>query len=399
MGSKVKGGKKPWTSAAAARFAREARIATVAHLRDHEVARRWHANKIYRVFQIHSTNVGDDGFAMALMFGGLGYEPPYPRDVAGATDLLLRDQAERLAAADLYVLSPEMCDVVVAAALSLTINDLELLDPEDIPAPSGLVVLPYPLLVKTIGGNVGDERAFSWHTPARVSTPTPRGVIHRPALHIANYQDTNGPVRPESFLEFEAAARRAGTPLPPLTLDAQRCVLFHPKIDERSEAAISDLRNAAQRIDGAARKHAAAQGADENRVEEREGVYRHGDPIEDADDQFNLKFLYAFFRLCESQLMQSEHAAIGHQATVISERARVSPEVRVVNLRSSSHSAGSQGEAPGREWQHRWVVRMHRVRQWYPSEGRHKVIYRGPYIKGPEDKPLLGGEVVRAVVR
>ena len=46
-------------------------------------------------------------------------------------------------------------------------------------------------------------------------------------------------------------------------------------------------------------------------------------------------------------------------------------------------------------WNHRWVVRMHKVRQWYPSEQRHNMIYRGPYVKGPEDKPLLWGEVVR----
>lgn len=44
------------------------------------------------------------------------------------------------------------------------------------------------------------------------------------------------------------------------------------------------------------------------------------------------------------------------------------------------------------------VVRMHKVRQWYPSEQRHKVIHRGPYINGPHDKPL-GGETVRGLVR
>jgi hypothetical protein len=52
-----------------------------------------------------------------------------------------------------------------------------------------------------------------------------------------------------------------------------------------------------------------------------------------------------------------------------------------------------------KDWQHRWVVRMHKVRQWYPSLQRHKVIYRGPYIKGPDDKPLLGGETVRGLTR
>jgi hypothetical protein len=47
----------------------------------------------------------------------------------------------------------------------------------------------------------------------------------------------------------------------------------------------------------------------------------------------------------------------------------------------------------------RWVVRMHKVRQWYPSEQCHKVIYCRPYLKGPEDKPLLGGETVRSLTR
>ncbi len=42
---------------------------------------------------------------------------------------------------------------------------------------------------------------------------------------------------------------------------------------------------------------------------------------------------------------------------------------------------------------------MHKVRQWYPSLGQHKVIYRGPYLKGPEDKPLLDGETVRGLTR
>ena len=38
---------------------------------------------------------------------------------------------------------------------------------------------------------------------------------------------------------------------------------------------------------------------------------------------------------------------------------------------------------------------MHKVRQWYPSEQRHKVIYR-PYVKAPDGKPLAG-EVIKSV--
>jgi hypothetical protein len=42
---------------------------------------------------------------------------------------------------------------------------------------------------------------------------------------------------------------------------------------------------------------------------------------------------------------------------------------------------------------------MHKVNQWYPSLGQHRVRFRGPYIKGPADKPLLNGDVVKGLVR
>jgi hypothetical protein len=34
-----------------------------------------------------------------------------------------------------------------------------------------------------------------------------------------------------------------------------------------------------------------------------------------------------------------------------------------------------------------------------PSEQQHKIIYRGPYVKGPEDKPFLEGETVWGLIR
>ena len=83
----------------------------------------------------------------------------------------------------------------------------------------------------------------------------------------------------------------------------------------------------------------------------------------------------------------------------VAQRAGVSPEVRVVQLRQAERGRSGDGEPSGRHWQHKWIVKMHKVRQWYPSEQRHKVIYRGPYVKGPDDKPLLGGETVRGLVR
>jgi hypothetical protein len=42
-----------------------------------------------------------------------------------------------------------------------------------------------------------------------------------------------------------------------------------------------------------------------------------------------------------------------------------------------------------------FVVRMHKVRQWYPSEGRHKVIYRGRTSKAPPTNPCWAGKHLR----
>ncbi|MFD8474299.1 hypothetical protein ACFV2E_19925 [Streptomyces globisporus] len=62
-----------------------------------------------------------------------------------------------------------------------------------------------------------------------------------------------------------------------------------------------------------------------------------------------------------------------------------------------THQIPSQRARPeeagqGRVYSRRWPVRMHKVRQWYTSTQEHRLIWRGPYIKGPADAPLLMGE-------
>jgi hypothetical protein len=42
---------------------------------------------------------------------------------------------------------------------------------------------------------------------------------------------------------------------------------------------------------------------------------------------------------------------------------------------------------------------MHKVRQWYPSRGSHQILYRGPYVKGPADKPLITGDTAWGLIR
>lgn len=397
MASRKSGSKRAgtWSLARAARAAREARIATAAHLRDAPIARTWEFSKLATAHHMQVKQTGNRDAARALLFSGMGYREPYPETWEEASELVVSDEARYLAEAELYVLSPQMCDVVIAAAQTLTIDDLELLTAEDLPSPTGLVVLPHPVLIKAVNGHLGDDRAFHWHSPIDRPTMGTDGTWRDlPAVRLASYHDTNGPVRPDSFQDVAARARAQGTPLPPLLLDSVRLVPFGCHVTGEQRDALDEFAEAARQTGQRLRDLSAEAGRDEDKVI---GEYRPGDEIVDHDDTFNIRFLYAFWRLCEQRTTVTSNGPTGHAAQVLAERAGVSPEVRVVQLRQpDTHRAET---SPARDWKHRWPVRMHKVRQWYPSEQRHKVIMRGPYIKGPADKPLLGGEVVRGLTR
>ncbi|TQM78153.1 hypothetical protein FHX81_0403 [Saccharothrix saharensis] len=392
---------KVWTAAGGARAAREARIGTARFLGEAPIARAWQASRLMSDFEVKMETLSaqtDAGtarsVAMSLLLGGLGYPMSWrPGHWMEVAERVLADESRWLGEADLYIVSPEMCDVVVAAAQTLTLEDLSLLSADDLPSPSGVLVLPHPLLVRAINGNLGDDRAYHWHSPVELAVPDPAvgGFERKPAVRFSVYHDTHGPVRPDSFLDVAAMARAQGTPLPPFMLDAMRCWAFGQTTTEEQRRALADFGEIARRTGRQAREEVQELGFEEERVI---GEYTPGSEIDDHDDTFAMRFLYAFWRLCEQRIVVTDPAEVRHSARVAAAKAGVSPEVRVARLRTTASpgEADSGAGEPGRQWRHRWVVRMHKVRQWYPSEQRHKVIYRGPYPKGPADKPLLGGE-------
>lgn len=78
--------------------------------------------------------------------------------------------------------------------------------------------------------------------------------------------------------------------------------------------------------------------------------------------------------------------------------------VRTVTLRQSLRPGReeSSGGQAARIYRHRWFVKAHRTRQYYPSRGEHQTIWRGPYLVVPpgcEDAPLLGGDRVNVLRR
>ncbi|MDN5932741.1 MAG: hypothetical protein L0I24_17025 [Pseudonocardia sp.] len=168
-------------------------------------------------------------------------------------------------------------------------------------------MLPFPLIVRTVGGGLSDDRAYLWHTPAQVQPPQPviqpaavaRTLRHlltatapdgrlptaevRDAMRVTSFMDAHGSVRPPTAsATWPPWARRPGPRCRPLLADSTRTLPFQP----------------------------------------------HDQP-------------------------------------------------------GTGNTGGSCG--------------CTRCASWYPSEQRHKILYRGPYVKGPADKPLLGGDVARSM--
>lgn len=69
--------------------------------------------------------------------------------------------------------------------------------------------------------------------------------------------------------------------------------------------------------------------------------------------------------------------------------AEATPEVTFVILRRPAARRASDEPSGTVDWKHRWVVGGHYRAQWYPSEQAHRVIWIAPYMKGPEDAPLI----------
>jgi hypothetical protein len=384
---------KAWSLAAAARSARDARVGAVRYMREASAERQWHASILEYAHRERAASGSDPDGARALQFATMGYPPPYPGDWDQAAAMVLADEARYMAGADLYVLTPQMLDVVVAAAQSLTFADLGLLREDDLPSPAGVVILPRPLVTRLPNGSLQQSMAFTWRSPWRV--PLPGGMGFRgtelPAVRISGYTTAARAGR-----DVVQAARAQGLAVPPMLLDVVWSLPLHPA----SPGQAHDC----EQLAAALRRLNAAYWQDESRTkaagDEAAGEYASGTILdEDQDGTLDSRLLYAFWRLCEQQIAAVQDAPAGHSAQVTAARAGVAPDVRVVALRRAGSSGGSAAQAGPHQWHHHWVVRMHKVRQWYPSLQQHKVIYRGPFVKGDTAKPLLGGDVVRGLVR
>lgn len=75
------------------------------------------------------------------------------------------------------------------------------------------------------------------------------------------------------------------------------------------------------------------------------------------------------------------------------------PLTKVIRLRRPRSAPQHDQGAEDVHWSHRWIVGGHWRNQWYPARKVHLPRWIAPYVKGPEDRPLVVKDTVKALVR
>lgn len=289
---------------------------------------------------------------------------------------------------EVYVVSPALHQAICAAARTVSPGDLRTWRTEDVVADAGFLSFPYdqPIEVNGPGAEAGSLAGILWRrTPVYI----PGEERWHPSIAInelATYDHTS----PDGAAR-QRIARRYGSPLP--RLDNRSSSVAYLDLSEDDTASLPE--------DYDERTQAARDIVMDNGAFESGQTGRHvaGEAVPDPLGDFSLRYLFCFMRLAEQRVATMSRPPAAHANGPRPPRSVEVEQVRVVHLRAADSQRPESIEPQKRSYQHRFVVGMHKVRQWYPSEGRHKVIWRGPFIKGPEGAPLLVGEKVRALVR
>ncbi|MCP9211532.1 hypothetical protein [Streptomyces cucumeris] len=383
-----------WTTSKAATTASRMRAETLRHLPGNPWVRMMVSSNINHVLgDMYRVLLNSDAprnsewdVACSMVLGKLGKKPPWPASPDAAAEWQLAQHLEVLSSAELMVISPSAHAAVMAAAATLEPGDLSTLSRDrDIVTPMGLLVLPEPVVCVNRTGTVSDTAAFGWQFVTQhqiLPAATYDGV------RISTFMDRDGPVQPAEWRAAVTNARASGHPIPRLVPDGMygmRGDAAVTAIDESTEL-LTEQHNLLQTALTQASAWRAQPTGDI-------GEWTGG-RIDDPNDDFACRYMFGFWRLVAQGVTTTQPVAT--PLTAPSGRPD-DPDIRVVRLTQQipSQRAKEAGvEKQARTYHHRWPVRMHKVRQWYPSAQEHRLIWRGPYIKGPADAPLMLGEKV-----
>lgn len=264
--------------------------------------------------------------------------------------------------ATVFMLSPIAHDAVVAAAATLSPEDILGRSETDFEFLDGIVVFPRPVWYTAINQpHVNEISALSVHLRSRALVRSTGEEVTFPALEVTRWQDSAATHPSDAVMPVPLGLIPDGScsvPLPgaaalhPSIGGVEPVPLFAPVLDVTCEITGEDIHT-------------------------------------DVDVVWPVRYLYALSRLMQTNTLEPEtvRPVTSRKNKNAKGKAR-GVAVNVIHLSHAARESAAGHGATGMEYTCQWVVRMHKVRQWYPSEGVHKVIWRGPYVKGPSDAPM-----------
>lgn len=320
--------------------------------------------------------------ALTAMTHSSGLTPGDPQLIEQLDHQQRTRELAQLRMGEPYVVSPAMHATVAAAAETLSADNVARWRSDDLLTEHGVLLLPHIQLVHETGKRVPDEIVMiSWNAGSYVS-PLDESVAR--VVYTTAWYDGDGPVEAPEYTAARNNAARNGHPLPSFGVAAS-CRHELDVGDARIEQAQGSLIDWVQGGGGGQESPSITIGEHSGEVIEVSSLAG-----------WLARYVFAFMGLAQQRIATVQRF---RDMRALAAKPLQYDDVRVVQLRSFSPIGDVEQPGAAAQYQHRWVVRMHKVNQWYPSQGVHKIIWRGPYIKGPADAPLLAGEKVHALIR
>lgn len=142
----------------------------------------------------------------------------------------------------------------------------------------------------------------------------------------------------------------------------------------------------------------------------REGQMINAEAVFTIDDENNVgdrdwsevqRFICTLWLLLQQKVAvkRTIHPERAARRRWVQAESRPIPDITIIELRRPLNSDSGNDASHDVNWSHRWLVDGHWREQWHPSIEQHVPTWIAPYVKGPEEKPLVVKQRVHAWVR
>ncbi len=109
-----------------------------------------------------------------------------------------------------------------------------------------------------------------------------------------------------------------------------------------------------------------------------------------GDERFRFtKWICTAAMFMDQEIVTTSRAELNRGTRKRCEKVNIEPICHTVTLRKELEQEHHGSGLTTVEWSHRWLVRGHWRRQFYPKRGGNAPIWIHPHIKGPSDKPFV----------